>query len=48
LRETELPIKTVVSLAGFGSAENMRRIFLSETRCSPADYRRLHASPRRI
>jgi len=46
LRETDLPVKTVVSLAGFGSAENMRRIFLSKLGYSPADYRSHHARPR--
>ena len=40
LRETELPIKTVVNLAGFGSPENMRRVFVGRTQLSPADYRR--------
>lgn len=40
LRETELPIRTVVDLAGFGSLENMRRVFVKRTQLSPADYRR--------
>jgi transcriptional regulator GlxA family with amidase domain len=40
LRETDLPIKTVVDLAGFGSAENMRQVFLAKTGCSPADFRK--------
>ena len=40
LRETELPIKTVVNLAGFGSLENMRRVFVKRRQLSPADYRR--------
>lgn len=44
LRETELPIKTVVVLAGFGSAENMRQVFLSRTRLAPADYRKNSAA----
>lgn len=39
LRETELPIKTIVSLAGFGSAENMRRLFMAEVSMSPREYR---------
>lgn len=39
VRETDLPIKVVVSLAGFGSAENMRQLFLSRTGLSPAAYR---------
>jgi len=40
LRETELPIKTVVALAGFGSAENLRHVFLCRTKLSPSEYRR--------
>lgn len=40
LRETELPIKTVASLAGFGTSENMRQIFLKRAKISPAGYRR--------
>ncbi len=39
LRETDLPLKTVVSLAGFGSVQNMRYVFLNRTRCSPGGYR---------
>ena len=39
LRETQLPIKTVVALAGFGSAENLRHVFLSRTKLSPSEYR---------
>jgi AraC-like DNA-binding protein len=39
LRETDLPIKAVVSLAGFGSLQNMRYVFLNRTGCSPGAYR---------
>ncbi len=39
LRETNLPIKTVVTLAGFGSIENMRHIFQIKTQRSPMEYR---------
>jgi AraC-like DNA-binding protein len=39
LRETDLPLKTIVSLAGFGSVQNMRYVFLNRTRCSPGGYR---------
>jgi len=45
LRETELPIKTVVSLAGFSSGGHMRRVFLSKTKLSPDQYR--HSDMRR-
>jgi AraC-like DNA-binding protein len=40
LRETELPIKTVVSLAGFGSVESLRQVFVKRTQLPPAEYRR--------
>jgi len=39
LRETDLPIKAVVSLAGFGSLQNMRYVFLNRTGCPPGAYR---------
>ncbi|MEI8233547.1 MAG: helix-turn-helix domain-containing protein [Verrucomicrobiota bacterium] len=41
LRETQLPVKTVASLAGFGSTENMRQVFLQISKVSPAAYRRV-------
>ena len=40
LSETDLPIKTIVTLAGFGSLENMRQVFMTETGLSAADYRK--------
>jgi transcriptional regulator GlxA family with amidase domain len=40
LRETSLPLKTIVDLAGFGSPENMRQVFLARVKLSPLDYRR--------
>ncbi|MFA6287512.1 MAG: helix-turn-helix domain-containing protein [Opitutaceae bacterium] len=40
LSETDLPIKTIVTLAGFGSIENMRQVFMAETGLSAAGYRR--------
>lgn len=39
LRETELPIKAVVELAGFGSDESMRMAFMKRSGVSPAWYR---------
>lgn len=39
LRETNLPIKRIVELAGFGSAENMRQVFQQRHRRAPADFR---------
>ena len=42
LRETQLPIKTIVTLAGFGSLENMRQAFIVRTQMSPAHYRNQH------
>jgi AraC-like DNA-binding protein len=39
MRETSLPVKTVVYLAGFGKAENMRQAFMKQTQLSPRDYR---------
>ena len=39
LRETNLPIKNIVHLAGFGSVQNMRSIFLARTGHAPGDYR---------
>lgn len=41
LRETQLPIKTVASLAGFGSAENMRQVFQKVSKIPPGKYRSL-------
>ncbi len=40
LSETDLPIKTIVTLAGFGSIENMRQVFMAETGLSAAGYRK--------
>ncbi len=40
LRETDLPIKTVVFLAGFTSRERMRLAFQHGEKCSPDQYRR--------
>jgi AraC-like DNA-binding protein len=39
LRETDIPIKIITSLAGFGSEQNMRHLFLTRVGCSPAVYR---------
>jgi len=39
VRETDLPLKSILGLAGFGGMENMRRIFLERTGHSPAAYR---------
>lgn len=39
LRETRLPVKAVVHLAGFGRAEAMRQAFLKRTGRSPRAYR---------
>lgn len=39
LRETELPVRTVVDLAGFGSTENIRQVFVKRVGMSPAAYR---------
>ena len=39
LRSTTLSLKTVVHLAGFGSMENMRQVFMARTRMSPLIYR---------
>lgn len=47
LSETDLPIKTVVSLAGFGSAENLRQVFVKETGLSAAAYRKRQQAGRR-
>jgi AraC-like DNA-binding protein len=43
LRETNLSIKSIVSLAGFGTEENMRKTFINRTQRSPAFYRKRHA-----
>jgi AraC-like DNA-binding protein len=48
LRETSLPIKTVVDLAGFGSPENMRQMFLTRLKFSPHDYRRQLALKKQV
>ncbi|MGC4014726.1 MAG: AraC family transcriptional regulator [Luteolibacter sp.] len=39
LRETDLPVRTVVDLAGFGSTENIRQVFVKKVGMSPATYR---------
>jgi transcriptional regulator GlxA family with amidase domain len=39
LRETDLPVKTVVYMAGFGRAENMRQAFTKQLQLSPRAYR---------
>ena len=39
LRETDLPLKTIVNLAGFGSFENLRQAFIARTGLAPAAYR---------
>jgi AraC-like DNA-binding protein len=39
VRETDLPLKSIMGLAGFGGMENMRRVFLARTGHSPAAYR---------
>jgi len=39
LRETDLPVRTIVALAGFGSPENIRQVFVKRTGISPAAYR---------
>ena len=39
VRETDLPLKSILGLAGFGGMENMRRVFLDRTGHSPAAYR---------
>jgi transcriptional regulator GlxA family with amidase domain len=48
LRETSLPIKTIVNLAGFGSPENMRQVFLARVKYSPLDYRRQLALKKQV
>ncbi len=40
LRETHLPVQHIVSLAGFGTAEQMRLHFHARHRLSPAQYRK--------
>lgn len=37
---TDLPLATVAADTGFGTGENLRRVFVSELGVSPADYRR--------
>ena len=37
---TDLPLTTVAADTGFGTGENLRRVFVSELGVSPADYRR--------
>ena len=39
VRETDLPLKSIMGLSGFGGIENMRRVFLDRTGHSPAAYR---------
>jgi AraC-like DNA-binding protein len=39
VRETDLPFKSILGLAGFAGMENMRRVFLARTGYSPAAYR---------
>ena len=39
VRETDLPLKSILGLAGFSGMENMRRIFLARTGRSPSAYR---------
>lgn len=39
LRETDLPVKSVVNLSGFGSMENMRQVFIARTNLAPSAYR---------
>lgn len=39
LRETDLPLKAIVSLAGFGSMQNMRFTFQKRTGLTPSAYR---------
>ena len=39
VRETDLPLKSIVGLAGFGGMENMRRVFLTRAGHSPAAHR---------
>ncbi len=39
LRETDLPLKAIVHLAGFGRAENMRQAFTKQIRLNPRAYR---------
>jgi AraC-like DNA-binding protein len=41
LRETDLPIKAIVGLSGFGTEENMRKTFVTRLKASPRSYRRL-------
>jgi transcriptional regulator GlxA family with amidase domain len=40
LKETDLPVKTIVHLAGFSSTERMRIAFLQRESISPTEYRR--------
>ena len=40
LRDTDLPIRAVASMAGFPSADNMGRAFRRETGLSPREFRR--------
>ncbi|MCX6938829.1 MAG: AraC family transcriptional regulator [Verrucomicrobia bacterium] len=40
VRETDLPLKSVVDLAGFGGMENMRRVFFARVGLSPSQYRK--------
>ena len=39
LAETNLPVKSIVYLAGFGSQERMRKLMAADEGCSPSEYR---------
>ena len=45
LRETNLSIKAIVSLSGFGTEENMRKTFINRTQLSPGLYRKRQVAP---
>ncbi|MEO8614156.1 MAG: AraC family transcriptional regulator [Luteolibacter sp.] len=47
IRETDLPLKTIVDLSGFGSHENLRHTFITRTNLSPLAYRQHHHSAQR-
>jgi transcriptional regulator GlxA family with amidase domain len=40
LRETDLAVKTVAYLSGFGSVERLRLGMLKSEKCAPGDFRR--------
>jgi AraC-like DNA-binding protein len=48
LAETDMPVKTITSLAGFGSVENMRHVFMQRTKHAPGEYRSQHRSRFRL